>query len=152
MSRWCQWIINCLDANVSNQASLPRDSTTTLQQMRRFCAVGMGLNALLFVAFLVLVDAGAGPKVAMTAIYVSGVALGFVLHRKWSFVSRSAATQEGVAYGVVCLGGYLLNFLVLWLCVDRLGWAHGWVQGAMILIVAVLSFAFNKFWVFRASN
>ena len=63
--------------------------------MRRFCAVGMGLNALLLVAFLVLVDAGAGPKVAMTAIYISGVALGFVLHRNWSFVSRSAATQEG---------------------------------------------------------
>ena len=149
---WCQWIIASLDANAFHKTPPQCAAVTTLQQLLRFCVVGVGLNVSLFFVYLLLVDTGATPKIAMTAVYVSGVTLGFMLHRKWSFVSRSAPMQDWVGYVAVCLGGYVLNLSVLWLCVDRLGWAHGWVQGAMVLVVAGLTFSLNKVWVFRASS
>ena len=42
-----------------------------------------------------------------------------------------------------------LNMLVLVLLVDRAGYPHLWVQGAMILVLAVMLFLMQKLWVFR---
>jgi putative flippase GtrA len=129
-----------------------RDAATTLGQLLRFGLVGVGVNAALFAGYLVLVDHGVDPKLAMTAMYVAGLALGFVLHRQWSFASRGPARREWGPYLVVCIAGYLLNLAVLALCVDGLGWPHGWVQGAMVFVVAGVNFALNKAWVFRAPS
>ena len=130
----------------------PLDTSTTLAQLLRFGLVGVVVNAALFAGYLVLVGHGADPKWAMTAMYVAGLALGFVLHRRWSFASRGAARREWGPYLVVCIAGYLLNLAVLALCVDGLGWPHGWVQGAMVFVVAGVNFALNKAWVFRAPS
>jgi hypothetical protein len=35
--------------------------------------------------------------------------------------------------------------------VDLAGYAHQWVQGGLVIIVAVLLFGLQKFWVFRES-
>jgi putative flippase GtrA len=45
--------------------------------------------------------------------------------------------------------GYALNLFALLLLVDYLGWSHEWVQGAMIVFVAVILFLLQRFWVFR---
>ena len=125
---------------------------TTLGQLARFVLVGLGLNVMLFIAYLGLTSRGATPKLTMTALYVAGTALGFVLHRQWSFASRGVAHREWGGYAAVYLAGYLLNLTVLALCVDRFGWPHRWVQGVMMFVVAGVTFSLNKVWVFRAPS
>ncbi len=87
---------------------------------------------------------------AMTAVYVAGTALGFVLHRLWSFGSRGAVHREWGAYVAVYGAGYVFNLAALAFCVGLLGWPHAWVQGVMVFVVAATTFVLNKFWVFRA--
>lgn len=118
--------------------------------MLRFVLVGLGLNALLYACYLGLVDRGLAPMLAMTAMYVTGTVLGFVLHRSWSFGSRSAVHREWGAYVAVYFAGYVLNLAALAFCVGLLGWPHAWVQGVTVFGVAGATFALNKFWVFRA--
>lgn len=52
-----------------------------------------------------------------------------------------------MSYGL----GYLVNLTALYLCVDRLGWPHEAVQGAMVFVVAALLFVLQKFWVFTST-
>lgn len=127
-------------------------SRSTLGQLWRFGVVGVGVNLALYAVYLALVDAQVGVKSAMSLVYAAGVGLGFVLNRRWSFRSRASSPREALAYGSVCLAGYLLNLAVLALLVDVWGWAHQPVQGAMVFVVAALAFVLNKHWVFGAAE
>lgn len=129
-----------------------RESKTVLAQLLRFALVGVGLNAVLYDGYLSLVDRGLTPTLAMTATYFIGTALGFMLHRQWSFGSRGVVHREWGAYVSVGFAGYVLNLAVLGLCVHLLGWPHAWVQGVMVFVVAGVTFSLNKSWVFRASR
>ena len=118
------------------------------RQLLRYTIVGLGSNLLLFIAYLFLTSLGVGPKLAMTFVYAAGIIATYLLHGIWSFGAspwRAAALARYVfIYGV----GYLLNFGLLWLLVDRAGWPHREVQGGAILLVAVFLFLLNKYWVF----
>ena len=144
-----------MDANTT-PPTLPsrnaRVAPTLAAQLARFGLVGVGLNGVLFLAYLAFVDRGVDPKLAMSAVYVAGVVLGFVLNRTWTFASVGASRREWGPYLAVYLAGYMLNLAVLALCVDGFGWSHAWVQGAMVLVVAGASFALNRVWVFRAPD
>lgn len=122
----------------------------TLWQLLRFVLVGLALNVLLYLSYLGLVDRGMKPMLAMTAVYMAGIALGFLLHRHWSFSIRRVVHREWGAYVAICFAGYVVNLVVLASCVGLLGWPHAWVQGVMVFVVAGLTFALNKIWVFRA--
>ena len=56
--------------------------------------------------------------------------------------------KYGLAYGTC----YLINMSALIVFVDRIGLPHQVVQGAMILVIAVVMFLLQKFWVFTSSN
>lgn len=141
-----------MDASATSPALATRSASTTFAQLLRFAFVGVGVNAALFVVYLALVGLGLGPKLAMTSVFAAGVALGFALHRRWTFASHGAAHREWLPYSTVCAAGYLLNLAALALCVDRLGWPHAWVQGAMLFIVAGATFVLNRAWVFRVRS
>ena len=123
----------------------------TLSQMIRYGIVGTTSNALLFVLYLAITAAGMEHKLAMSLLYVLGVAQTFIFNKRWSFdhdgSNRGAFVRYVISYGV----GYLLNLTALYLFVDRLGWPHQAVQGIMILVLAALLFMMQKFWVFRTS-
>jgi putative flippase GtrA len=88
----------------------------------------------------------------MTLVYIIGVFIGFVANRKWTFVHRGNSTQTAVRYAVAYLFGYLLNFAILFTFVDRLGYAHQWVQAVGIIVVAGFLFIVFKYYVFREKN
>ena len=124
---------------------------TTLGQMIRYGIVGIASNAVVYVLYLAITAAGMEHKLAMTLLYIVGVVQTFLLNKRWSFdhdgPHRHAFVRYVVSYGV----GYLVNLTALYLCVDRLGWPHQAVQGVMVLVVAVLLFVLQKFWVFRST-
>ena len=126
---------------------MSRDSTRA--QFVRYALVGLASNALLYAAYLVLTRIGAEPKLAMTLLYAAGVAQTFVFNKRWSFRHGGLHGPAFVRYCAAYAFGYVVNFLALLLLVDQLRYPHQLVQGVMIVLLALMLFALQKFWVFR---
>jgi putative flippase GtrA len=118
-------------------------------QFLRYALVGFASNALLYAAYLALTRLGAEPKVAMTLLYVAGVAQTFLFNKRWSFRHRGMPGPAFVRYCAAYALGYVFNLLALLLLVDRLAWPHQLVQGVIIVLLALMLFALQKYWVFR---
>lgn len=123
-----------------------------LSQFLRYGVVGIFSNGLLYLGYLALTAATVNPKLAMTLIYALGVTQTFILNKHWSFryggVREPMFARYCISYGL----GYLLNFLALFVLVDLLGFQHQVVQGALILLIAIIIFLLLKFWVFRLNK
>ena len=132
--------------------SFRHQTSATWGQLLRFGVVGVGVNASLFYVYLALVNLAFAPKLAMTLMYLAGLTAGFVLNRRWAFASTGQARRQALLYWAIGAAGYSLNLAVLALCVDGLGWHHGWVQAVMMVAVAGLNFALNKYWVFAPAD
>jgi putative flippase GtrA len=117
-----------------------------VRQLMRYGVVGLVSNLTIYIVYLLITYVGVEPKTAMTAVYVIGASIGFIGNRKWTFAHRGDSTGAALRYGLAHLLGYLLNFLILFAFVDRLGYAHQWVQAvAIILVAGVLFFTFKYF-------
>lgn len=117
-------------------------------QFARYAVVGLVSNGVLYAAYLVLTHFGVEPKVAMTLTFALGVIQTFLMNRGWTFSYHGSNSRACVRYGVAYGGAYVLNFLLLVLFVDRLGFPHQVVQAVLILGVAVLLFVTQRYWVF----
>ena len=120
-----------------------------MRQLIRYGLVGAVSNAVIFVVYLLITFLGVEPKTAMTLVYIVGASIGFIGNRKWTFAHRGNSTSAALRYVLAHLFGYLLNFLILFTFVDRLGYAHQWVQAVAIIIVAGFLFIVFKYFVFR---
>ena len=124
------------------------DPDRIYDQTIRFGLVGIISNALLYALYLILTALGIGPKLAMTLAYAIGVMQSFILNRRWTFGYRGASHDALVRYLGAHAFGYVLNWLILWFAVDRLGLGHQWVQLPAIAVVAASTFLLNRYWVF----
>lgn len=121
----------------------------TRGQFARYAFVGLASNLVLYLAYLGLTLLGLGPKTAMSVLYVLGVAQTFLFNRSWSFGHEGGLHGAFARYVASYAFGYLLNLIVLWIAVDRMGLPHQIVQGVMILTLAVMLFLLQKLWVFQ---
>ena len=124
-------------------------SSSTHSQFLRYATVGLFSNGALYVFYVALTAMGLDPKLAMTTLYALGVAQTFIFNKRWSFrhagIHRRTFIRYVVTYGI----GYLLNLLALFVLVDRFGYPHQIVQAALLVTIAMVIFALQKFWVFR---
>jgi putative flippase GtrA len=120
-----------------------------MQQLIRYGLVGLVSNLTIYFVYLLITYLGVEPKTAMTLVYIIGASIGFIGNRKWTFAHRGDPTSAALRYVLAHLCGYLLNFMILFTFVDRLGYAHQWVQAAAIIIVAGFLFIVFKYFVFR---
>jgi putative flippase GtrA len=120
-----------------------------MRQLIRYGLVGVVSNAAIYFVYLLITYLGVEPKTAMTLVYIIGASIGFIGNRKWTFAHRGDPTSAALRYVLAHLCGYLLNFMILFTFVDRLGYAHQWVQAAAIIIVAGFLFIVFKYFVFR---
>lgn len=127
-------------------------SGRSLGQFIRFVIVGLLSNALLYVGYIALTAVGVGPKVAMTLLYALGAVQAFLFNKHWSFRSRKSHGPEFVRYALAYAFGYVLNLAGLMMLVDVWGLPHRIVQGGLIIFVALVMFALQKFWVFKDRN
>lgn len=123
-----------------------------MRQLIRYGLVGVVSNLTMYFVYLLITYLGVEPKKAMTLVYIIGASIGFVGHRKWSFSHRGNATRAAVRYAAAHLSGYMLNFLILFTFVDRLGYAHQGVQAVAIIAVAGFLFIIFKYFVFPEKN
>jgi putative flippase GtrA len=118
----------------------------------RYGFVGVGSNLAMYSLYLLVTYLGIEPKKAMTLIYIVGASIGFVGNRKWTFAHSGDDIRTAVRYMVAHFFGYLLNFGILFIFVDRLGYPHQGVQAVAIIVVAGFLFVIFKYYVFRAKN
>jgi len=118
------------------------------KQFIRYVVVGLASNAIIYVIYLVLTRIGMGHKLAMSLLYAVGVLQTFFFNKKWSFRFDGAATPALVRYATAYALGYVVNLSALMLLVDQMGLPHQWVQGVMIVVVAVMLFLAQRYWVF----
>ncbi len=119
------------------------------RQAASFVLVGLAVNASLYAAYLLLTHTLLDSFAAMTVTYCSGVVMGFLLNRRFTFGFEGERAAAFLRYVGAYLLGYVVNLAGLWLLADRCRIPHEIVQGWMILGIAVLIFLFQKYWVFR---
>lgn len=119
------------------------------RQAASFVLVGLSINASLYAAYLLLTHTLLDSSAAMTVTYCSGVVVGFLLNRRFTFGFEGERAAAFLRYVGAYLLGYVFNLAGLWLLADRCRIPHEIVQGWMILAVAVLMFLLQKYWVFR---
>ena len=117
-------------------------------QLIRYGLVGAVSNLTIYFVYLLITYLGIEPKIAMTLVYIIGASIGFVGNRKWTFTHQGDSFGAAMRYILAHSMGYLLNFLILYTFVDRLGYAHQWVQAVAIIIVAGFLFIVFKYFVF----
>lgn len=118
------------------------------KQFFRYAAVGLASNLISYFLYLLATWLGVGPKTAMTWLYLLSVLQTFFFNKDWSFHFSGAGSPALVRYATVYALGYVINFLTLMLLVDQAGLPHQLVQGMMILVVAVILFIAQRYWVF----
>lgn len=117
-------------------------------QFFRYGLVGIASNLSGYLLFLLITYWGMEPKIAMTLLYVVGATIGFFGNRQWTFAHKGASLVSGARYFIAHVFGYLINFLILLMFVDRLGYSHQWVQAVAIIVVAGFLFVVFKYFVF----
>lgn len=118
------------------------------RQLIRYAMVGLASNVISYLLYLLVTRFGIGPKTAMSLLYGIGVLQTFVFNKKWSFRFDGKVAPALIRYATVYALGYAINLLALMLLVDQAGLRHQLVQGVMILVVAVMLFIAQRYWVF----
>lgn len=97
---------------------LRREST----YLARYAGSGALNTAAGFSVIFLLTALGASPFTANAAGYLVGLVLGFVVTRKFVFVSQGHVTSEAVRYLTAFLFCFVLNLLTLGLALKSLQW------------------------------
>lgn len=124
----------------------------SLFQLFRYGLVGFSSNLTAYFVYLIITNWGIEPKKAMTMVYILGVFISFVGNRKWTFQHHGDNRRTIARYVVAHLLGYLLNWLILFIFVDFLGFAHQWVQAVAIIVVASFLFVVFQHFVFTKNG
>lgn len=123
---------------------------SVLGQLWRFGVVGIGTNLGGYLVYLGLTHAGLAPKVTMAMLYILGAALSFVLNRQWTFGHNGGVSAAGVRFALAHAAGFAVNYTMLAILHDRMGWPHELVQGMAIFVVAAGLFVAFRLFVFPA--
>jgi putative flippase GtrA len=120
-------------------------------QFIRYVLVGLGLNAALYATYLLLTWRIMGSEAAMTITFSVGTLLSFLTNRNLTFRHRGdllAALRRFLAcYAIL----YLMDFVALWVFAGQMGVPHQIVQGCLILVLPLLAFIMQRYWVFPAA-
>lgn len=118
------------------------------KQFFRYGLVGIASNLSGYLIFLLITYWGVEPKIAMTLLYVVGATIGFIGNRQWAFAHSGTLLGASARYFIAHMLGYLINFLILLMFVDRLGYSYQWIQAGAIFVVAGFLFMAFKYFVF----
>jgi putative flippase GtrA len=114
----------------------------------RFAIVGIKSNILYYALYVLLSLMGTPPKVAVTMVFLFGIAYTFWFNKSFVFRNKGAARRQVIAYVGVYLVAWALNLLLLEILVTHLQLNHYLVQAALIFVIAILIFLSLKLLVF----
>jgi putative flippase GtrA len=127
-------------------------ASSSLRQLVRYGLVGIAINLLGYLLYLLLTFSGVTPKLAMSLLYFIGAFAGFWGNRRLTFMHQGSLIASGTRYLLAHGLGYLINLAILVTFVDWLGYPHQWVQAIAIFVVAGYLFIAFKIFVFANPN
>ena len=119
------------------------------KQFVRYAVVGLVSNIGIYGLYIAATWLGSGPKATMTFLYGFGVVQTYLFNKRWAFQFKGEPRLAFARYAIAYILGYFVNLLSLILFVDLLKLPHQLIQGVMIVLVAILLFLAQKYWVFR---
>ena len=125
---------------------------SSVKQIYHYALVGIASNFAGYMVYLLGTYLGGTPKITMTVLYGVGTAIGFFGNRRLTFAHKGSLLGSGFRYLIAYLLGYLMNLAILIVFVDKLGYAHQWVQAMAVFVVAAFLFLALKFFVFTDLN
>jgi len=128
------------------------ESHTSLRQLLRYGLVGAAVNLCGYLLFLLMTWLGMEAKAAMTVLYVAGATVGFWGNRNWTFGHRGSIAGPALKYFGAHAGGYLVDFAMLAVFVDRFHFSYRVVQAVAMVVVAGFLFLMFKYLVFPRSD
>ncbi|WP_156347003.1 GtrA family protein [Sphingomonas sp. Leaf33] len=129
------------------------NSGGVMGQLIRYAITGGGVTLLGAGLYTGLVlTTSVHPQAAMALAYLVCVAVGYVLHSRWSFRGHGTRDTPGrttFRFFVASVISYAMNAFWTWACINALGLPE-WTPVLPLLFVTPLAmFAINRNWVFK---
>lgn len=106
------------------------------------------MNIVGYLGYLVLTSYQFEPKLTMSFLYLTGVIVSYYANSRWTFFYHSLELPILAKYLAAHTCGYIINFVILFICVDKMGYKHSLIQFISIIIVALFLFIVFKYIVF----
>lgn len=129
-------------------ASIRHSYLDLVGTLYKFAVVGVLSNAAGFALYCLVTWLSMPPLFAMTILYGIGVLIGYIGNFNWTFRSNRKSPQQVTKYIAAQLGGYGIDFVLLFWFAQRMGYPHQIVQAAAVVIVAIYLFVALRFFVF----
>ena len=126
-----------------------RDRADVAGQLARYGLVGLCVNLVGYLAYLLITWLGVPPTPTMTGLYAVGAIAGFWGNKRLAFRHQGRWARPAARYVIAHAGGYLLNLMLFMVFFRRLGYPHQAVQAVGIFVVAAYLFLMFRFYVFR---
>jgi putative flippase GtrA len=130
-------------------ARLASTNKKDIVQFARCILIGLISNCVAFTFFLFLTYKGMEHKIAMSILYFLNLSIGFWGNFNWVFSTNNSIWTVGKKYLFAHLLGYSMNYLILFVFVDQLGYSHQWVQLGAIAVIAFFFLIIFKHFVFK---
>ncbi|MCB1337295.1 MAG: GtrA family protein [Maritimibacter sp.] len=92
-----------------------------LSRLGKYGIVGLATNVSLYLVFLLLISGGMPPVLASATCYVLGVAMSYLLNRRWTFASASPHRRDLPRFLLAYLVGLVVTLAAMALLVGPLG-------------------------------
>jgi len=122
-----------------------------MKQLLRYSMVGLTNNLISYLLYILVTYNGVEPKIAMTVLYIIGASINFLANKKFTFSDKGYMLNSGMRYVITYLLGLLLDFCILKIFFDKLGYPHQLVQGIATFVVGGFLFVCFKLFVFRGN-
>ena len=132
---------------MARQFELDRE---TLGQLTRFAIVGFSLAGVYSAIYYYLATQVMSPMAAVVVAFLVAVAIGFVLHSRWSFRGHGQREdrQLKIKFLAVQTSGFVLNEAFTWLLTGPLHGPAWWPLIPAIFVTPVATYFLNRQWVF----
>lgn len=117
-------------------------------QLNRYFFVGVLVNIIGYIIYVLLAYFGITPAKSMSILYVVGALLGFYFNRSFTFQYDGKVSYAICRYVLVLMIGYLLNLSIFFIFIDMFGYPHYFVQAIAIIVVAFFMFMMSRIFVF----
>ena len=122
-----------------------------LQKISRFIVVGVISNGLGYGAYILITWLGMPYKIAMTLIYCVGVMTSYFGNKQFTFADNQKISMTIVKFLVAHSIGYIVQYIVLYVLVDRFMVFHLYALFVGSTVVAIYLFIALRFFVFNTS-
>ena len=127
-------------------------TSKTTRQLFKYGVIGITHNLIGYLVYLLLTSLGGEPKLVMTLGYAVGLYISFILNKSLTFSYEKPYKKAFIRFLIAHGIGYSINFMMLYVFVDKLHYNHAIIQAIAIFVVSFFLFLLLKFFVFTAAD